>query len=613
MSTPKKPSNGNGKELLTLSVDRIDDSCPFLNESVSFELSAGDIVWLRGASGSGKTTICMQIAGLSQIPGAKFEAVWDPSVPVSQRVGFLFQKGVLIDSLNLAENLALALRAGGEPYPPSAIRDALTAVGLSDEADGSKMPGQLSGGMLRRAALAQILAQRKRLVILDEPFVGLDPPVALEVVKLIKAVAVRNQVAMVLVSHMEPLASMLQPTRQLHLERARPEDFGTEGRATDLSRLPFAARCGRRLLDYLFYSLPLIVCAFGATGAAVAMLLADMLRRVDVVAIVSGFLQKYLQGNPALPMILGLVDRIVKANEAEAKKKLYALAIGSVFTIELGPLLTALLLAGRIGGAYAGEVAMMAATSQLDLLRILGVPASSWTFLPAMLAALVAAPILTAIGTAVALAVGAFVGGPHGFDIVSYDEYWREIGESVLERREGSHVLKHAPLVNAYRSIGFMASTMIIAQLCARWRRRAQPRHVPIIITSAVVLSCLAVLLLDWGFSQAYVRLDDSHLAAAAAASDASALYSDRTNSGADDGDIAGSAHAAAASGGAGLDDATMPGVEAEAERVEYENFYKYASDAAVGAAVEPSEEELGAAFAYGEGEDDVDGDRDEL
>ena len=85
-----------------------------------------------------------------------------------------------------------------------------------------------------------------------------------------------------------------------------------------------------------------------SSSAAVSMLLADMLRRVDVVAIVSGFLQKYLAGNPALPMILQLVDRIVKANEAEAKKKLYALALGSVFTIELGPLLTALLLAGRM-------------------------------------------------------------------------------------------------------------------------------------------------------------------------------------------------------------------------------------------------------------------------
>ena len=170
--------------------------------------------------------------------------------------------------------------------------------------------------MLRRAALAQILSQRKRLVILDEPFVGLDPPVAREVVKLVAAVARERQVAMVLVSHMAHLASELTLTQSLQLERAAAgEDDAAQQRATDLSRLPFGSRVLRRLADYFLYSLPLIVCAFGATGAAVSMLLADMLRRVDVVAIVSGFLETYLAGNPALPMVLGLVDRIVKANE----------------------------------------------------------------------------------------------------------------------------------------------------------------------------------------------------------------------------------------------------------------------------------------------------------
>ena len=70
---------------------------------------------------------------------------------------------------------------------------------------------------------------------------------------------------------------------------------------------------------------------------------------------------------------------------------------------------------------------MMAATNQLDLLAILGVPASLWTFAPSMIAALVAAPILTAIGTAVALAVGAFVGGPSGFDLIETADYWHEV------------------------------------------------------------------------------------------------------------------------------------------------------------------------------------------
>ncbi|KAL3917077.1 MAG: hypothetical protein SGPRY_006551 [Prymnesium sp.] len=108
------------------------------------------------------------------------------------------------------------------------------------------------------------------------------------------------------------------------------------------------------------------LCSLTA-GAALSMLLADMLGRVDVVRIISGFLKTYLKGNPALPMILQLVDGIVKQNEAAAKRKLYALALGSVFTIELGPLLTALLLAGRVGGSHAGGVAMMASTHQASL------------------------------------------------------------------------------------------------------------------------------------------------------------------------------------------------------------------------------------------------------
>ena len=57
--------------------------------------------------------------------------------------------------------------------------------------------------------------------------------------------------------------------------------------------------------------------------------------------------------------------------------------------------------------------------------------------------------------------------------------------------------------------IAFMASTMLIAQLCAGVRRRLQPRHVPLVITTAVVTSCLVVICLDWFFSQLYVHIDD--------------------------------------------------------------------------------------------------------
>ena len=106
----------------------------------------------------------------------------------------------------------------------------------------------------------------------------------------------------------------------------------------------------------------------------------------------------------------------------------------------------------------------MSSTSQLDLLRVLGVSPSRWTFVPAAIAAAVAAPILAAAGTAVALAMGALVGGESGFGLIGADEYWREMRAVVYEPVAGAHILKYALLVNVYRSAGFMASTMLIAQ-----------------------------------------------------------------------------------------------------------------------------------------------------
>ena len=234
-----------------------------------------------------------------------------------------------------------------------------------------------------------------------------------------------------------------------------------------------------------------------------------MLNRVDVVKLVSDVLAKHMAGNAMLPMVLQLVDQIVRQNEAGAKKKLYALAMSYVFSVELGPLVTALLLAGRIGGSYAGEVGMMAATHQLELLSVLGVPRLGWTFVPAALAALLAAPLLTAVGTAVALYVGALVAGPQGFELLSADEYWADVREVVLAPGPQLHWLKYPPAVNAYRALGFMATTMAVAQLCAGVRRRLQPRHVPLVITTAVVTSCLLVICMDWFFSQLYVHIDD--------------------------------------------------------------------------------------------------------
>ena len=234
---------------LRVDVKRTSDACPFLNERLSFQLRPGEVVWFGGASGSGKSFTCLHLAGLATLPGAEISMEWAPDVAEAQRIGFLFQKGVLIDSLTLSENLALAASAAGLPANSEAIRGALEAVGLSPTADGPKMPGELSGGMLRRAALAQILAQRKRVVILDEPFVGLDPPVAAEIVLLLKKVAADHGVALLLVSHMAHLAETLNPRATVSLERARPEDRDAVSTRADLSGLRFSLRTVRRFVD----------------------------------------------------------------------------------------------------------------------------------------------------------------------------------------------------------------------------------------------------------------------------------------------------------------------------------------------------------------------------
>merc|ERR1719464_151259 len=93
-----------------------------------------------------------------------------------------------------------------------------------------------------------------------------------------------------------------------------------------------------------------------------------------------------------------------------AKAKLYAIGMAKLFVLEIGPLLTALLSCGRIGGSYAGKVGTMQATRQNDLLRTLGVNAQRWTLMPALAAAVVASPLLTAVGTYLSLYLGAVVG-----------------------------------------------------------------------------------------------------------------------------------------------------------------------------------------------------------
>ena len=361
------------------------------------------ILHVRGPSGVGKTQAALALLSGVAPRGVDVSIKWHASVPAHERIGMLFQSGVLVDELTVGANLLLA---GGAP---DALSPLLASVGLEPSAL-EKMPGELSGGMLRRAALAQLLCQRKRVIVLDEPFGGLDDRAAAGVADALLSAA-RGGVAMILISHRTRWADALAPCAAVELRAAAESGAQAKRRVTPID-------CGRRAraraADYILLSAPLIVTTFLAAGGAIAMLFGDALSRTEILPSLLAVLDEEAKTWPkqmrALVMIArAKVSALALRYVPRLKASVYCAGLAHLTVLEVAPLLTALLLAGRIGGSYAGEVATMQATHQNRLLRTIGISPTRWSLLPAAAAALVAAPLLTALGAAVALGVAALV------------------------------------------------------------------------------------------------------------------------------------------------------------------------------------------------------------
>jgi phospholipid/cholesterol/gamma-HCH transport system ATP-binding protein len=193
---------------------------------VSFEVQSGEFVALIGGSGGGKSVLLKLLVRLLEPDHGRIWVAGKDTAALSHRelealrsrIGFVFQGGALFDSMTVYDNVAFPLREKtrlGEKDIRSKVMTELELVGLRDAE--FKFPAQLSGGMMKRVALARALVRDPEIVLFDEPTTGLDPVVSRAILDLFGSVHRRLQLTGILVSHEIPrIFEIVQKVAMLH-------------------------------------------------------------------------------------------------------------------------------------------------------------------------------------------------------------------------------------------------------------------------------------------------------------------------------------------------------------------------------------------------------------
>jgi putative ABC transport system ATP-binding protein len=202
-------------------------------ERADAEVAAGETLAITGRSGSGKSTLLNLISGLDRadggsvvIDGAEVTAMGEPERTLYRRrhIGFVYQFFNLIATLDVEENVRLALELNGVrgAAARTRARAALEGVGLGERL--TSAVDQLSGGEQQRVAIARALVHEPALVLADEPTGNLDEATARELMPALLSLSRARGATLVIVTHDAALAALADRVLELRDGRLRPPE-----------------------------------------------------------------------------------------------------------------------------------------------------------------------------------------------------------------------------------------------------------------------------------------------------------------------------------------------------------------------------------------------------